>query len=100
MKTLAISLLLFGCAHQVEAALSPLSQNIKEMKEILNDAYIASHIPQNQTIDSLTLVEATNDFRIYRIDSLDSSIFAKLTYIKSAKLGPRSYTIEWSEESK
>lgn len=100
MKKLFLALGLVAFMNPCEAALSAFSQSIREMKEILDNGYLRSSLSQGHPIYDLKLVEEGQGYRVYRLESENAYVFAKLNYIKSAKMGPRCYEIEWTTETK
>ena len=99
MYKLVIASALILSTNPCHAALSAFSQGVREMKEILDSPYRRSHLPQGNAIYDLKLIQEDGESRLYQIQTTDKIVYAKLTYIKSAKLGPRQYEIEWSDTS-
>lgn len=100
MKKICLALGLLAFMNPCEGALSPFSQGVKELKEILDNEYLRSHFSQGHPLFDLQLFEEGEDYRIYRLESDNRYVFAKLNYIKRAKLGPRCYEIQWSYTDK
>ena len=96
MKKLALITASLLITTQGFCALSAYSQGNKEIKEILDNPELRSNFSQGYPISEIKLVEAENEYRIYSVTAGDKTVFAKLTYIKSARLGPRQYEIEIS----
>jgi hypothetical protein len=100
MKKVFLALGLVAFMNPCEAALSAFSQGVREMKEILDSSYLRSHLSQGHPISDLQLFEEGEGYRVYRLESDNGHVFAKLNYIKTARMGPRCYEIEWSFEAK
>ena len=99
MKKLILIALSLTLSQPCHAALSAFSQGIKEVKEILDSPYLKDNLPQSSPIQDIKLVEENGEYRIYSVSSNDKTVFAKLTYVKKANLGPRCYEIEWETAS-
>jgi hypothetical protein len=76
-------------------ALSPLSQSLKEIKDLLNSPYLAERLGEAHPISEINLVDQTDESCLYCFGTQEQSVFVKLNFIKSEKLGPRQYHIEW-----
>lgn len=100
MKKICLALSLLAFSNPCQAALSPFFQGVREIKDILDHPYLTSHLSQKEPLLGLELFEESEGYRIYRLESENSYVFAKLNYIKTAKLGPRFYDIEWSQQTK
>jgi len=99
MKKIAFitaSLLLTTHAY---GALSAYSQGNKEIKELLDSYELRANFSQSHPISEIKLVENEHDYRIYSITSGDKTVFAKLQYVKAARLGPRQYEIEFLQDN-
>lgn len=100
MKKLILSLVFFTLINHIEGALSPFYQSIQEIKHILDNQYLALHFSQAHPLINIQLDEEAEGYRIYKLTSEDSFIFAKINYIEASKLGPRQYEISWSHSAK
>lgn len=100
MKKLILSLVLFVLIGSIEGALSPFYQSIQEIKYLLDNQYLALHFSQAHPLINIQIDEEGENYRIYRLDSKDDLVFAKINYIEANKLGPRQYEISWSHSSK
>lgn len=100
MKKVFLALGLLAFMNPCEAALSAFSQGVREMKEILDNNYLREHMSQGHPINDLQLMDEGEGYRVYRLESDTTYVYAKINYIKCARLGPRCYEIQWSHESK
>jgi hypothetical protein len=95
MKKLALFVLLLTLSNPCHAALSGINQGKREIKEILTNPYLDEHLPQGHPINEIKLVEDEGTYRIYSVTAGDTTLLAKLSYVKTARCGPRCYEMEW-----
>jgi hypothetical protein len=82
---------------QAHGALSAYHQGTREIKDLLNSEELKIALSQSYPISEIKLLDNQHDYRIYSVTAGEKTMWAKITYIKSAKLGPRQYQIELME---
>ena len=99
MKKLALFTALLLSFSHTHGALSAFSQGMKEIREILDSSYLRENLSQGSPISEIKLQQDDGQTRIYSVSAGEITLYAKLTYVKTARCGPRCYEIEWTNSS-
>lgn len=99
MKKLLLSAMFIAISSTSFGALSSYHQGGSEIKKILDTPLLHSLFSPYDVITEIKIIETTDTHRIYAISSGDKTVAAKVDYIKSARCGPRQFTISFSSLS-
>lgn len=89
MKKIALILL---SMTTLQAALPPLAQSSREIKEIVSSPELYQKLGGAQGIESIFKVEGG-----YQVFTRDHSIYVKVNYLPSQQPGPAKFALEFSD---
>ena len=89
MKKLVLILL---TASTLQAALPPLAQSSKELKEILSSPSLYQQLGGGQSIEKILKVEGG-----YQIYTRQRALYVKVNYLPIQQPGPAKFQLEFSE---
>ena len=89
MKKIALILLSFSTLH---AALPPLAQSSREMKEIIADPRLYQSLGGAESILQILKVDGG-----YQVSTLHQTIMVNVIYMPSKMIGPAKFELEFSE---
>jgi hypothetical protein len=94
MKKFLFSLACVCFTAQGFCALSTYHQGASEVKKLLDHPDVVKEFSQGELVSEIKLVEDAGTYRIYTLASPSKTVAVKLEYIKSARCGPRMYSLQ------